>query len=537
MKSDAETLPKTCLPTWDIGELPEPERVSWQQWTHFIGPGIVMMGIQIGGGEWLLGPEITTRYGGGLMWIATIAILLQVFYNLECARYALYSGEPIMTGFMRTRPGPMFWVGVVMALSISALIPGLSTNAAAIIASLWLGRPPVESDRGLVMAIAYACLLGVALPVLVGGKVYNTMQWIMATKVFVVLGFCLLMGLFAVSYQHWFDVFSGFLKFGNVPTKVGDQEQVVNVFTKRWSTGEWPVIAMANIAVLGAFAGYAGGGGLANSTYSNYVRDKGWGMGRRVGAIPSAIGGRDIQLSHLGCVFLPTKTNLIRWRGWWKRILVDQWIVWAPGCFVGMALPALLSLEFASSSPIYHEVNRLNWSQAIITADGMRHYPAFSETLRQLLWVITLLVGLMVLLPSQMSIVEDFSRRWTDIIWSSNRRVRDSMKTDQVKYVYYTLLGLYVTWTLIGAWIFSVYGTPKLMTLIIANLNNVAIGITAFHILYVNTRFLPREIRPGWFQRSALVLCGVFYLGMTWLVFVTNQWPVLRDMFSGGAPK
>ena len=43
---------------------------------------------------------------------------------------------------------------------------------------------------------------------------------------------------------------------------------------------------------LGAFAGYAGGGGLANSTYSNYVRDKGWGMGKQVGAIASAVGGR-----------------------------------------------------------------------------------------------------------------------------------------------------------------------------------------------------------------------------------------------------
>jgi hypothetical protein len=74
------------------------------------------------------------------------------------------------------------------------------------------------------------------------------------------------------------------------------------------------------------------------------------------------------------------------------------------------------------------------------------------------------------------------------------------------------------------------YGTPKLMTLIIANLNNVAIGVTAFHILYVNCRFLPREIRPSLLQRTALVLCGIFYLGMTWLVFITKQWPMLKSM-------
>ena len=33
---------------------------------------------------------------------------------------------------------------------------------------------------------------------------------------------------------------------------------------------------MTQIALLGAFAGYAGGGGLSNSTYSNYCRDKGY---------------------------------------------------------------------------------------------------------------------------------------------------------------------------------------------------------------------------------------------------------------------
>ena len=27
-------------------------------------------------------------------------------------------------------------------------------------------------------------------------------------------------------------------------------------------------------------------------TYSNFVRDKGWGMGSQVGAIPSVVGGR-----------------------------------------------------------------------------------------------------------------------------------------------------------------------------------------------------------------------------------------------------
>ena len=528
--TNRSALPETCLPTWDISELPEPKPIGLRNWASFIGPGIVMMGIQIGGGEWLLGPEVTARYGGGLMWIATVAIIFQVFYNVECGRYALYCGEPVMTGFMRKWPGPMTWITLIMFLSLSQLIPGLSTNGAAVIAALWLDRPPGVEDKWLVTMLAYVCLLGVALPVLIGGKVYNMLQAVMTLKVAVVLGFCLTIGLFFVSPLHWWNVMSGFAQFGNVPIKVNGHDALGNVFTPLFSGGSWPLIELGNIAVLGAFAGYAGGGGLANSTYSNYVRDKGWGMGRQVGAIASAVGGRDITLSHLGKVFLITPDNMRRWRGWWRYILTDQLIVWAPGCFMGMALPALLSLEFAKYSELYYETNRLDWAQAMITADGIRHAPYFSQGTASLLWAVTLFVGLMVLLPSQMSIVEDFSRRWTDIIWSASPHARNHLQDHQVKYIYYSLLFTYVLWTLVAAYLFSTYGTPKLMTLIIANLNNLAIGVTSFQLLWVNTTLLPPELRPRWYHRLGMIGCGSFYLGLSLLVFVTKQWPMLMDL-------
>ncbi len=152
-----KSLPKTCLPTWDVADLPEPKPLGLSNLTGFIGPGIVMCGIQIGGGEWLFGPAITAKYGGGLMWIATVAIISQVFYNVECGRYALYTGEPVFTGFMRTRPGPGFWVSVILVLSLGAIIPGLSTNAAVLLASLYLGQPPTTDNAWLVNAIPAGC--------------------------------------------------------------------------------------------------------------------------------------------------------------------------------------------------------------------------------------------------------------------------------------------------------------------------------------------------------------------------------------------
>lgn len=532
-ESPQHPIPETCLPSWENAELPAPKPIGWRNLTALIGPGIVMCGIQIGGGEWLFGPEITARYGGGLMWIATIAIVCQVFYNMECGRYALYCGEPVFTGFMRTRPGPSFWISIILLLNFGAFIPGLSTHGAAIFASLILDRPPGEGDRALVTTLAYVFLGLVSLPILIGGKIYNTLQIIMTAKVVIVLGFCLIIGVFFVTPENWANVFSGFFQFGNVPVADGQGgEQVVNAFSHYLQEGAWPVVALGNIAVLGAFAGYAGGGGMSNSTYSNFVRDKGWGMGSQVGAIPSAVGGRQVSLSHLGKVFTLNAENMRRWRGWWKYILIDQLLIWAPGCFMGMALPALISIQFSQHSELYQQPEGLDWAQAVITADGLRHAPQFSATMASMLWVATLLVGMAVMLPSQMSIVDDVCRRWTDIIWSGNRRVRQSMKTHQVKYIYYSILACYVTWSLICAYLFSTYGHPKLMVLVIANLNNVALGFTAFFVLWNNIRLLPPPLRPNWISRIGLTSCGCFYLGLAVLVFFQKQLPILRELLS-----
>lgn len=512
------------LPPWDIAELPEPKPLGLRNWASFIGPGIVMMGIQIGGGEWLLGPSITAKYGGGLMWLATIAIIAQVFYNIECGRYALYCGEPVFTGFMRCAPGPGFWICVMLVMNAASLIPGLSSHGATMIAALYLDRPPTLEDKWLIDPLAYGCLFAVALPVLIGGKVYNMLQAVMTAKVVIVLGFCLIMGVTCVSYQSWWNVFSGFAKFGNVPVKSAEgKEIVVNAIGHRLETGEWPVVSVASIVMLGAFAGYAGGGGLSNSTYSNFVRDKGWGMGMQVGAIPSAVSGRNVSLSHVGKVFELTTDNLRRWKGWWKYILTDQVLVWAPGCFMGMALPALLSMQFAQYSTIPEDTKV---AQAIITSDGIRNAAVFfSPTVAKVLWIIALFTGMMVMLPSQMAIVDDFSRRWTDAIWTANTRVRHTMEPHQVKWIYYSILGMYVLWSFVCAFLFRT--APRLMTDIIANLNNVALGLTSFQLLWVNHTLLPKVLRPRWYHTSGVVLCGVFYLGLSVLVFVFKIWPLI----------
>ena len=94
------------MPRWDTGELIDAPTFTWRNWFLLLGPALLSGGSAIGGGEWLMGPAVTARYGGALLWLATLSILGQVVYNIEISRYTLYTGEPIFTGKFRTLPGP-----------------------------------------------------------------------------------------------------------------------------------------------------------------------------------------------------------------------------------------------------------------------------------------------------------------------------------------------------------------------------------------------------------------------------------------------
>ena len=91
------------MPQWNVGELIDAPKFKMSNWFAMLGPGLLMGGAAIGGGEWLVGPIVTAKYGGAMLWLATLSVLGQVIYNIEISRYTLYTGEPIFTG---ARPGP-----------------------------------------------------------------------------------------------------------------------------------------------------------------------------------------------------------------------------------------------------------------------------------------------------------------------------------------------------------------------------------------------------------------------------------------------
>jgi len=514
---DAPHPGSRAMPRWDLGQLPEAPKLTPRSWTLLLGPGLVAAGAAIGGGEWLAGPLTTARYGGAILWLATVSILVQVIYNLEICRYTLYCGEPIFTGKFRLLPGPMFWLAVYLFLDFGSVFPYLIASAATPLAALVLGEVPssVATYQLLGVTITGATLIKslqcivfvlVLIPLVFGGKVFNALKAIMTMKVVLVFGFLILVAILFSTTQTWMEILSGFVKFGSVPIVGADAAGppgVDNVFVAWWEGRPLPTLDLSMIAVLGALAAISGNGGLTNTTLSGYARDQGWGMGQRVGAIPSAIGGQHFELSHVGMVFPISRESLAQFHHWYRFIMRDQLAVWLPACFVGVALPSMLSVQFLPRGTQVPD----RWIAASMTADGLRE--AAGPQWGPLFWLATLLCGFLVLAPAAVTTVDGAIRRWIDLFWTAIPFVR-RWNPHRIRWLYFGALCAYAIFGLVSLTLLD----PQRLLEWATNIYNYALGFSCFHVLAVNLILLPRELRPNWFIRGGLVFGGVYFTAL-----------------------
>lgn len=469
------------LPAWKLDEIPAPPKFNFRNVLAIVGPGAIALSMSIGSGEWLAGPAATIQYGAALLWITTVAVIGQTILNTEACRYTLYTGEPIYTGYMRTWPGPRFWSIVYTFLAINQWgWPGWAATSATALAAIWLGRMPGDADKNTVLVFAYLGFLLCVGVLSVGGKVERGLELASWGIVIWIFAFLVIISVFFVPFSQWINVGSGFFQFGSLP-------------------------AGADWFLLGTFAAYSGAGGLGNTTISNWMRDKGYGMGGVVGAIPALVGGRHISLSHEGAVFKMTPEGLARYKEWWKYLRVDQYLLWAGGCFVGMFLCVLLAVTFV---PAGTKIG--GFSVAAVQAEGL------AKVGGNILWTLTLLNGFWILWGTQLSITDGFVRTVTDMLWAGNKAVR-TWRGGNVRLVYYTILIAFALWGCIAMNL----AQPFILIQLGANAAGLAFLFLTAHTMYVNRKFLPKEIQPPLWREVILVLFFIFTAFFVWLAYST----------------
>src|SRR4051812_35369533 len=137
------------LPPMEYKDMPEPLPLR-----RILGPSVILAGIGVGSGEYILWPYITTNVGLGFLWAAVVGVTLQYFLNMEIERYTLATGETAVAGFAR------FWKPWGILFCIFAVVPnvwpGWGTAGATILTYLVGGDPNV-------IAIILLLSIGVAL--------------------------------------------------------------------------------------------------------------------------------------------------------------------------------------------------------------------------------------------------------------------------------------------------------------------------------------------------------------------------------------
>src|SRR5690606_34990843 len=98
-------------------------------------------------------------------------------------------------------------------------------------------------------------------------------------------------------------------------------------------------------------------------------------------------------------------------------------------------------------------------------------------------------------------------------LWMASRRVR-RWKGGRIQWVYFSILGLFTVWAFLALNLAS----PMTLFKILANVAGAVLAIAGVQILWLNRRFLPRELRAPLWRELLLVACVVFYGFFSFLV-------------------
>jgi hypothetical protein len=464
-------------PDLAVTDLPTPEevfgvsRLGFRELVMFaIGPSLIALGISIGSGEWLLGPLSVGQFGFvGIGWIITASALLQTFYNVECSRYVLATGEVPIVGWGRVPPGWYVWIPVSWFIVIFAFIAGgwAATAGEGLYALVHGAVPPIGAKQPRIYAIA---LLVLVVLITAGARrisrALELANWAMVGIILVVL---FVIDIIVVPGHIWLEAIRGFVTPAAPPSG----------------------ITASQIGGLAGFTALASG---LNWYVMGHYRDKGYGMGYHTGYLVG-LRGEKKELLASGVTFPDDPKNRDRWQRWYRLLLLDMWGVFFVGAMFGMFLPTILmagAVQISGQAPTRETL------------------PTFvAEVLRgefgNLVFYATLIVGVLILFSTQLGIFEAMVRVTTDALHATSSRFRALIEQDTRRFYFPFMLVLLIV---ISAIVYN--GPPVGLVIWSANMSNLGALIYPFFLIYLNSR-LPKPARPRPHHYVILVLNSLFF--------------------------
>ena len=438
-------------------DLPAPPAHFWK----IIGPGIIAAGVGVSSGEFVLWPYIASQAGLVFLWAAVLGIVTQLFLNMEIERYTLATGETALTGFNR------FWKhwGLVFAIMVyfANLWPGWALSSATLTTYLFGGNPTY---------IAVGVLLVIGVGLTLAPVVYLALERLNFLKIAMVLTLVVLALVFAVTAETWRALPAGLASVGTIPSELG-------------------------FALLLGSVAFAGAGGGQNLCQSNWIRDKGFGMGQYMPRLVSPVTG-EAQVSAGTVVsyrFEPTPQNLARWRQWWRFANIEQATTFLLVSVVTITLTSMLA-----HSMLYGE-RELPTTVAFLQIEGRRLQEVVGPWFGLLFWA----TGAFSLFTSAMGITDYTSRLAADVLKSTY--MRQSRVSESTIY-------FWLVWGLVAigcAVLLSGFTQPLVLLVISACVGGTMMFMYSGLLIRLNSRCLPAPIRIGGFRVGALIWSMLFF--------------------------
>lgn len=437
-----------------------------------------MLGTAIASGELILWPYIAAKIGLVFLWAAYVGLLTQYFINMEVERYTLATGETAVTGFTRLwKPWGLIFV---LLTALPNIWPAWATGAATFFT--------FATEWGSVAWLTIFALVAIGIALTVSPVVYQTVEKIETVKITLVLLFLLLATAIATTGEAWGQAGKTFAHVGQFPSQLG--------------------VAL----LLGALA-YAGAGGANNLAQSNWIRDKGLGMGARIPRIVSPVTGEEARPSF-GYMMRPTEENLKRWQGWWKTANQEQfWIFF----FLG-AITITVTSVLAYSTVFGQKIGE---DYAFIRAEG----GAFTDQIAPWFGTLFFALGAATLLGGNLGILDYVGRIIADQLKVTYLRENE----------YWTESKLYfaVVWTMISIGtiiLLSGLEEPLVLAVIAASLSGMVMFVYSILLIIVNRKMLPQQIRIRSYRLVALAW-SVALFGVFSILTVIDQ---VRSLLGGG---
>jgi hypothetical protein len=454
-------IPDRYVPSVEYADLPEPLPMK-----KVLGPSVLLLAGAIGSGEYVLWPSIASQVGLVLVWLVLIGVGTQYFLNMEITRYTLATGETAVTGFTRLwKP----WGILFIFMGVLAWMwPGWATGGTTTL-SFALG---FSEDAIPYITIGVLVLIGIVLTV--SPVVYQTVEKIQFFMVSLIVLFILYAIFTLIGGDGYEALGRGFVEVDKIPDGVRD---------------------VGAAALLGAIA-FAGAGGALNLVQSNWVRDKGLGMGARLPKVVSPFTGEEVAAPTTGYFFRRDEENMRRWNGWWKVANREQfWTFFVIGAIALLTFMALTFVHVGVGATDAESFDFINVQGEALQADQ-------GNWLGTLFW----LIGSVVLFSTNLTVVDMIGRLTADALKTTTLRDNDQWSESRLYFI--TVWAMILFGSII---LLSGVDQPLVLLVIAAALNGLVMFVYSILLLQLNRGVLPREIGLKGGRLVAIIWAVLFY--------------------------